>query len=146
MGRISTAGIDLAKSIFQVHGTDSSGKTILQKKLRRSELKSFMANLPTCLIGMEACGGAHYWAREFEKMGHTVKLISPQFVKPYVKSNKNDEADAEAIAEAVTRPNMRFVPIKQTGHQDIQCLHRVRQRLIHNRTALSNEILKVSDS
>lgn len=89
---------------------------------------------------MEACGGAHYWAREFEKMGHAVRLISPQFVKPYVKSNKNDLVDAEAIAEAVTRPNMRFVPVKQAAHQDIQCLHRIRHRLIRNRTALCNEM------
>lgn len=140
MRRISTVGIDLAKSVFQLHGTDVQGKAVMQKKIRRAELKPVIANLSPCLIGMEACGGSHYWAREFERMGHTVRLISPQFVKPYVKSNKNDAADAEAIAEAVTRPNMRFVPIKQTGHQDIQCLHRVRQRLIHNRTALSNEI------
>lgn len=140
MKKISTLGIDLAKNVFQLHGTDAQGKAIMKKQVKRADLKTMIANFPSCLIGMEACGGSHYWAREFEKMGHTVKLISPQFVKPYVKSNKNDAADAEAIAEAVTRPNMRFVPIKQTGHQDIQCIHRVRQRLIHNRTALSNEI------
>lgn len=140
MKRVSTLGIDLAKNVFQLHGVDTNGKTVLKKRLKRAELKVFMVNLPVCLVGMEACSGSHYWAREFEKMGHTVKLIAPQFVKPYVKSNKNDAADAEAIAEAVSRPNMRFVSIKQTCHQDIQCLHRIRQRLLHNRTALSNEI------
>ena len=140
MRPISIAGIDLAKSIFHIHGTDEKGKMLLKKKLSRAQLKEFMVQLKPCLIGLEACGGAHYWARVFQKMGHEVKLISPQFVKPYVKSNKNDYADAEAIAEAVSRPNMRFVPIKQTSHQDIQCVHRIRQRLIRNRTALSNEI------
>jgi transposase len=140
MKRISIMGIDLAKAVFQLHGTDAQGKMVFQKKLRRSELKEFIVKLSPCLIGMEACGGSHYWAREFEKMGHTVRLISPQFVKPYVKSNKNDAADAEAIAEALSRPSMRFVPIKPIANQDIQCLHRIRARLVRNRTALSNEI------
>lgn len=139
MKKVSTLGIDLAKSVFQLHGNNCYGKAVLKKKLSRSQLKSFIINLEPCLIGMEACSGSHYWAREFEKMGHTVKLIAPQFVKPYVKTNKNDEADAEAIAEAVSRPNMRFVPIKQTGHQDIQSVHRIRQRLVRNKTALANE-------
>lgn len=137
--QIRTLGIDIAKNVFQLHGVDEKGKVILKKRLSRSQLKSFLVNLPSCLIGMEACGGSHYWAREFQKMGHAVKLMSPQFVSPYVKTNKNDYADAEAIAEAVTRPNMHFVPIKQTRHQDIQTLHRIRQRLVRQRTALSNE-------
>lgn len=138
--RISVLGIDLAKTVFQLHGVDSVGKVVLTKRLTREKLLGFVANLPKCLIGMEACGGSNYWAREFEKLGHEVKLISPQFVKPYVKSNKNDRADAEAICEAVSRPNMRFVPIKQVEQQDIQSVHRIRERLVKNRTALCNEI------
>lgn len=140
MKKISTLGIDLAKNVFQLHGVDSLGKTVIRKSVRRSQLIEFIAKLPVCLIGMEACSGSSYWARKFNKMGHTAKLMSPQFVKPYVKSNKNDRNDAEAICEAVARPNMRFVSIKQIWQQDIQCLHRVRQRLIKNRTALVNEI------
>jgi transposase len=140
MKKISVVGIDLAKEVFHIHGTDEKGKVVLKKKLRRSQLKGFMVQLEPCLIGMEACGSAHYWARVFKKMGHEVKLMSPQFVKPYVKSNKNDSADAEAIAEAVMRPNMRFVSMKGVVHQDIQSVHRIRQRLIRSRTALSNEI------
>ncbi len=138
--KISVLAIDLAKDVFQIHGTDERGKALLKRKLRRPELMAFVANLPPCIIAMEACGGAHYWAREFEKQGHTVKLISPQFVKPFVKSNKTDANDAEAIAEAAMRPSMRLVPIKPIPNQDIQNLHRVRERLIRNRTALSNEI------
>ena len=140
MNEFNIIGIDLAKNFFQLHGTDFRGKAILKKRLSRTGLKQFVANLKPCLIGMEACGGANYWARLFREMGHEVRLISPQFVKPYVKSNKNDAADAEAIAEAVSRPQMRFVPIKEKHHQDIQCLHRIRQRLVRNKTALSNEI------
>jgi transposase len=112
----------------------------MKKKLRRPELLAFVANMPKCTIAMEACGGSHYWAREFQKLGHEAKLISPQFVKPFVKSNKTDANDAEAIAEAAMRPSMRFVPIKQIANQDIQNIHRVRQRIVRNRTALSNEI------
>jgi transposase len=137
---VTVLAIDLAKEVFQLHGVNERGKAIIKKKLRRSELLEFVANLPKCLIAMEACGGAHYWAREFQKFGHEAKLISPQFVKPFVKSNKTDANDAEAIAEAAVRPSMRFVPIKQIPNQDIQNLHRVRERLIRNRTALSNEI------
>lgn len=140
MGAISVLGIDLAKSIFQLHGINEQGKAILRKRVSRGELLRFIANLSPCTIAMEACGGAHYWGREFMKLGHQVKLISPQFVKPYVKSNKNDYQDAEAICEAATRPSMRFVSVKPVEKQDIQCLHRVRQRLIKNRTALINEI------
>ena len=137
---LSLLAIDLAKSVFQLHGVDSSGKVVLQKRLSRERLIEFIANLPRCTIAMEACGGANYWGREFEKLGHTVRLISPQFVKPYVKSNKNDSADAAAIAEAASRPHMRFVPVKRIEQQDIQGLHRVRERLVKSRTALVNEI------
>lgn len=133
---VTTIGIDIAKRIFQIHGVDKNGKTILM----REQVLTFMANLPKCLVGMEACGGASYWARELTKLGHTVKLIAPQFVKPYVKTNKNDQADSEAICEAVARPNMRFVPIKTVEQQDILFIHRVRQRLVKNRTALANEL------
>lgn len=137
---INRMGIDIAKSVFQLHAVDKVGKVVLRRRTTRGELMKTVANLPTCLIGMEACGGAHYWAREFQKHGHVVKLMAPQFVKAYVKSNKNDMADAEAICEAVGRPNMRFVPTKTVEQQDIQSLHRVRERLIKSRTALANEI------
>ncbi|WP_342278307.1 IS110 family transposase [Candidatus Tisiphia endosymbiont of Myopa tessellatipennis] len=137
---VTTIGIDIAKRIFQIHGVDKNGKTVLKKKLTREQILTFMANVPKCLVGMEACGGASYWARELTKLGHKVKLMAPQFVKPYVKTNKNDQADAEAICEAVARPNMRFVPIKTVEQQEILFIHRVRQRLVKNRTALANEI------
>ena len=114
---ITQVGIDLAKLVFQVHGVDARGKVALRKQLKRSQVVAFFAQLAPCLIGMEACGGAHFWARKLTELGHTVKLIAPQFVKPYVKTNKNDAADAEAICEAVGRPNMRFVPIKNTEQQ-----------------------------
>lgn len=140
MKKVTVLGVDLAKRIFQLHGTDENGKTVLKKKIRRAELKTFIANLSPCLIGMEACGGAHYWAREFQGLGHTARLMAPQFVSPYVKTNKDDAADAEAINEAVTRPNMRFVPIKQIEHQDIQSWHRVRRGFIKRRIALTNEL------
>jgi transposase len=140
MKEIKILGIDLAKRIFQLHGVDERGHAILRKKIKRDQLLAFVANLKPCLIGMEACGGAHYWAREFQKLGHEVKLVSPQFVKPFVKTNKNDANDSEAIVEAIVRPSMRFVPIKQTWQQNIQNLHRVRERLVKGRTALSNEI------
>lgn len=140
MRNITTLGIDLAKKTFQVHGADNMGNKVLTKKLSRFKLTEFVAKLKPCLIGMEACGGAHHWARKFKSFGHEVKLMSPQFVKPYVKGNKNDSADAEAIAEAVTRPTMRFVGIKETFHQDIQSLHRYRERLMKNKTQLTNQI------
>jgi len=114
---ITQIGIDLAKLVFQVHGVDARGKVALRKQLKRSQVAEFFAQLAPCLIGLEACGGAHFWARKLMEFGHTVKLIAPQFVKPYVKTNKNDAADAEAICEAVGRPNMRFVPIKNTEQQ-----------------------------
>lgn len=137
---IKTLGIDLGKNWFHLHGVDKRGKTVLQKKVSREKLPMVIANLPSCLIGMEACAGAHFWARRFQEMGHEVKLIAPQFVKPYVKSNKNDQADAAAISEAVTRPHMRFVPIKSSVQQEILAIHRVRERLVRAKTALVNEI------
>jgi transposase len=130
---IKTLGIDLAKNVFQVHGADSKGKCVLRKRLSRQKLIEFVANLPVCTIAIEACTGAHYWARLFQSMGHTVKMMAPQFVKPYVKANKNDLRDAEAIAEAETRPTMRFVAVKSMAQQDLQALHRVRERLMKAR-------------
>lgn len=138
--QITTVGLDLAKNVFQVHGANEHGKAMLRKKLRRDQVMPFFANLPPCLIGMEACGGAHHWARKLQQLGHTVKLISPQFVKPYVKSNKNDAADAEAICEAVSRPTMRFVPVKNIEQQAVLALHRVRQGFVKARTAQANQI------
>lgn len=137
---IQFMGIDLAKHIFAVHGIDAQGNTMLRKKVKRRDVVPLIAHLPPCVIGMEACGGAHAWARSFERFGHTVRLISPQCVKPYVHGNKNDLADAQAICEALTRPHMRFVPIKQPEHQDIQCVHRARERVVRQRTALCHEL------
>ena len=137
---ITQVGIDLAKMVFQVHGIDARGKVLLRKQLKRQQMMAFFAQLPRCLIGMEACGGSHYWARRLTEFGHTVKLISPQFVKPYVKTNKNDVADAEAICEAVGRPNMRFVPIKNAEQQALLALHRARQGFVAARTAQANQI------
>lgn len=137
---VTTVGIDLAKKVFQIHGADAKGTKVFSKKISRAKLPEFMATLSPCLVGMEACGSAHYWAREFISMGHEVKLMSPQYVKPYVKTNKSDEHDAEAICEAVTRPNMRFVPIKTIEQQDMKMLHVVRSRLVGNKTALTNQI------
>ena len=139
MKNATTLGIDLAKNVFQLHGADARGKKVLSRRVQRSKLLEHIANMPPCLIGMEACGGSHCWARKFREFGHTVKMMSPQFVKPYVKSNKNDAADAEACCEAVTRPTMRFVPIKEVAQQDVQALHRVRSRLIKQRTQLTNQ-------
>jgi len=137
---ITQVGIDLAKVVFQVHGVDARGKVLLRKQLKRQQMILFFTQLSPCLIGMEACGGAHFWARRLTELGHTVKLISPQFVKPYVKTNKNDVADAEAICEAVGRPNMRFVPIKNTEQQALLGLHRARQGFVAARTAQANQI------
>ncbi|MDO8413061.1 MAG: IS110 family transposase, partial [Gallionellaceae bacterium] len=138
--KITTIGIDLAKEVFQIHGIDTHGQAVLRKPLRRSEMAKFFANLEPCLIGMEACGSAHHWARKLSEFGHTVKLMAPQFVKPYVKTNKNDAADAEAICEAVSRPNMRFVPIKNVEQQAILSVHRARQGFVKARTAQGNQI------
>src|SRR5262247_3461315 len=137
---MSVLWIDIAKRLFYAVGMDERGKIVFRKRLSRHDLIPFIAKLPPVLIGIEACGGAHYWARRFRAHGHEVKLMAPQFVKPYVKSNKNDSRDAEAIAEAVPRPTMRFVPIKDVDQQDLQALHRVRERLMGERTALVNEV------
>ena len=137
---IKRIGIDLAKQVFQVHGVDGQEKAILRRKLPRAKMLTYFQKLPPCLIGMEACSSAHYWGRELQKMGHTVKLMAPQFVKPYVKSNKNDANDAEAICEAVARPTMRFVAIKSIEQQDIQAVHRIRSELVQQRTAKVNQI------
>lgn len=138
--KIKRIGIDLAKHVFQVHGVDECEKAVLKKRLRRGEMLTFFAKVEPTLIGVEACGSAHYWARELSKLGHTVKLMPPQYVKPYVKTNKNDANDAEAICEAVSRPSMRFVPIKNVEQQALQGLHCVRDRVVKARTALINEI------
>jgi len=137
---ITTVGIDLAKNVFQIHGVNKHGKVMLRKQLKRQQMAEFFANMPPCLIGMEACGSAHHWARKLQALGHTVKLMAPQFVKPYVKTNKNDVADAEAICEAVARPNMRFVPVKNVEQQAVLALHRVRQGFVTARTAQANQI------
>jgi len=137
---VSVLGIDIAKNTFQLHGADSAGNSVLRKRLPRNKLAAFVANLPQCKVVMESCGSANYWARVFQSSGHTVKLISPQFVKPFVKTNKNDANDAQAIVEAASRPSMHFVPIKGIEQQDIQSIHRVRSRIVKNRTALINEI------
>ncbi|MFM5540515.1 IS110 family transposase [Aeromonas veronii] len=138
--KATTIGIDLAKEVFQVHGVDEHGKRLFNKQLKRSQIASFFANIPPCLIGMEACASSHYWASTLMSLGHTVKLMAPQFVKPYVKTNKHDAADAEAICEAVTRPNMRFVPVKSPEQQAVLALHRIRQGFIKQRTAQANQI------
>ena len=155
--KITTVGLDLAKIVLQVHGVDERGKMAARKQLKRAEMSKYFANLEPCLIGMEACGSAvsippsrrldadclplvHYWARKLESYGHTVKLMAPQFVKPYVKTNKNDMADAEAICEAVRRPNMRFVAIKNVEQQAILSVHRARQGFVKARTAQGNQI------
>ena len=138
--KITAVGIDLAKSVFQIHGVDERGKVMVRKQLKRAEVAKFFANLPPCLIGMEACASAHYWARKLMAFGHTVKLMAPQFVKPYVKTNKSDARDAEAICEAVQRPNMRFVPVKTPEQQAVLALHRARQGFVKARTAQANQM------
>lgn len=138
--KITTMGIDLAKAVFQIHGVDERGKAVVRKQLKRSEMASYFAKLEPCRIGMEACGSAHYWARKLQGFGHTVKLMAPQFVKPYVKTNKNDMADAEAICEAVSRPNMRYVAVKTVESQAILSVHRARAGFVKARTAQANQI------
>ena len=138
--KITAAGIDLAKNVFQVHGVNERGRSVLRKQLKRDQVAPFFANLPPCLIGIEACASAHHWARKLQSFGHTVRLMAPQFVKPYVKSNKNDAADAGAICEAVSRPSMRFVPVKNIEQQSVLSLHRVRQGFVKARTAQANQI------
>jgi len=137
---ITTVGIDLAKTVFQIHAIDGRGKIVLRRQLKRAQVSHYFSNVPPCLIGMEACASAHYWGRVLERFGHTVRLMAPQFVKPYVKTNKNDMADAEAICEAVARPNMRFVQIKSVEQQSVLSLHRVRQGFVKARTAQANQI------
>jgi len=138
--KITTIGIDLAKNVFQLHGVDKQGRTAVRRAMKRDEMLPYFANLEPCLIGMEACGSAHHWARKLMALGHKVKLMAPQFVKPYVKSNKNDARDAEAICEAVTRANMRFVAVKNAEQQVVLSMHRARQGFVKARTAQSNQI------
>ena len=137
---IKAIGLDTAKSTFQLHGVDAADRAVLRKRLTRAKLLEFFAQLAPCLIGLEACGAAHHWARKLTALGHTVRLIPAQYVKAFVKRNKNDAADAEAICEALLRPNMRFVPVKQPWQQDIQSLHRIRSAAVAERTALSNQL------
>lgn len=137
---IARVGIDLAKNVFEIHGVDDRDKAVIRKTLRREQINRFFANLPPCLVAMEACSGAHYWAGMLTDLGHEVRLISPQFVKPYVKTNKSDLNDAEAICEAASRPSMRFVAIKSGEQLSIQASHRIRSRLVGNRTSLANQI------
>ena len=137
---INLLAIDIAKNVFQLHGNDSNGKCVFKKRINRNTLASTIANMPKCTIVMESCGGSSFWHRKFTAMGHQVKLIAPQYVKPFVKTNKNDANDAEAIAEAASRPNMRYVEPKTTEQQDIQTLHKIRSRLVGNKTQLANQI------
>jgi len=138
--QVTTVGLDLAKHWFQVHGVDADGQIVVRRRLRRSEVLAFFQSLPPCLVGMEACATAHHWARELAALGHTVKLMPPAYVKAYVKRNKNDAADAEAICEAVTRPSMRFVPVKDAHQQSVLMLHRARSLLVRQRTMLVNSL------
>lgn len=134
--QISTIGLDLAKHVFQVHGVDEAGQVVIRRQLRRHQVLAFFSALPACLVGMEACGSAHYWARELQALGHEVRLMPPAYVKPYVRRQKNDAADAAAICEAVTRPSMRFVPVKSAEAQGVLLLHRTRALLVRQRTML----------
>jgi transposase len=140
MKEFTTLGIDLAKTSFSMVGMNEHGKVVLRKQLSRKKLLAFIAQCPPCLIGMEACSGAHYWGREFEKLGHSVGIIAAKFVEPYRKGGKNDNNDAEAICEAVRRPNIWFVPVKTADQQAVLCIHRVRQGLIKDRTAMINQL------
>ena len=140
MGHVATIGLDIAKSVFQVHGVDAEGGVVIRQKLTRARLLKFFEKLGPCLVGIEACGTAHHWARELIGLGHDVRLMPPSYVKPYVKRQKNDMADAEAICEAVTRPTMRFVPVKSPEQQSVMVLHRTRSILIRQRIQISNAI------
>ena len=135
---VSTIGLDLAKNVFQIHGVDASGRIVIRRAIRRSQVLPFFAKLPPCLVGIEACGTSHHWARELLSLGHDVRLMPPSYVKPYVKRSKTDAADAAAICEAVTRPTMRFVPVKSREQQAILSLHRTRALLVKQRTQLVN--------
>ena len=140
MKTVTTIGLDIAKSVFQVHGIDAAGQIIIRKQLKRCRVLPFFMKLPPCLVGIEACASSHYWARELTALGHEVKLMPPAYVKPYVKRQKNDAADAEAICEAVRRPSMRFVPIKSPEQQAGLALHRTRHLLTRQLTATTNSI------
>ena len=140
MEAIKVLGIDLAKNVFQLHGCDAVGRTVLTKRLSRKALVDFITRLKPCVIGMEACGGSHHWGRLFKKMGHEVRLVAPQYVKAFVRGNKTDCRDAQAIAECVSRPAMRLVAVKTVRQQEIAAMHRVRERLVRNRTSLGNEM------
>src|SRR6184192_4731323 len=138
--QITTIGFDIAKNVFQVHGIDAAERVVVRKQIRRGQLMKFFEALPPCLVGLEACATAHYWARELTKLGHEVRLMPAKDVKAYVKRNKNDAADAEAICEAVRRPSMRFVPVKTAEQQAALLVHRGRERLVRQRTALVNAL------
>src|SRR3954454_21412234 len=140
MNQVSTVGLDLAKHIFQLHGADSAGAVVFRKKLRRGQVLAFLATLPPCTVAMEACGSAHHWGREIAKLGHTVKLIAPAYVKPFVKRQKNDMADAEAICEAAQRPTMRFVALKSANQQAVAVVFRTRDLLVRQRTQVINAL------
>ena len=140
MTKVTTVGLDLAKSVFQIHAADQDGRPVVRKKLRRAQVVPFFAALPPCLISMEACASAHNWARELQALGHEVRLIPPQYVKPFVKTNKNDAADAEAICEALIRPTMRFAAVKSAEQQSVLMLHRARELLVRQRTMLINAL------
>jgi transposase len=140
MDQVVRIGLDIAKSVFQLHGVDAQGAVVLRRRLTRSRMRAFFEKLAPCLVGMEACGSSHYWGRELSALGHDVRLIPPSYVKPYVKRQKNDAADAEAICEAVSRPNMRFVAIKSPEQQAIMIAHRTRSILTRQRTQLSNAL------
>ena len=140
MQSISTIGLDIAKSVFQVHGVDAAGQVVIRRQLRRRHVLAFFQKVQPCLVGIEACASSHHWSRELQALGHTVRLMPPAYVKPYVKRQKNDTTDAEAICEAVTRPNMRFVPTKTVEQQSCLMLHRARHLFIRQQTAVINSI------
>ena len=140
MQSISTIGLDIAKSVFQVHGVDAAGQVVIRRQLKRRQVLAFFEKLPPCLVGIEACASSHHWSRELQALGHTVRLMPPSYVKPYVKRQKNDATDAEAICEAVSRPNMRFVETKTAEQQSCLMLHRTRHLFIRQQTAVINAI------
>jgi transposase len=140
LSTITTIGLDLAKHVFQVHAIDASGRVIVSKALKRKDLLAFFSSLPACLVGLEACGSAHHWARELIKLGHDARLMPPAYVKAYVRRQKNDAADAAAICEAVTRPSMRFVPVRTIENQAVLMHHKVRELLVSQRTQLLNAL------
>src|ERR1700723_3277025 len=140
MQTVTTIGFDIAKSVFQVHGVDTIGQVVIRRQLKRRHVLAFFEKLPPCLVGIEACASSHHWSRELQALGHTVRLMAPAYVKPYVKRHKNDATHAEAICEAVTRPNMRFVPVKTLEQQSGLMLHRTRHLLIRQQTSVINAI------